>query len=96
MIVHKLEQEKTNSLQSRGIVGLVLGRDKSGKGAITVLNLETMKICKRYHFKLIHSDYLMRYVNEQLNEPIFKATYIAADASEIVTADIEDFEVSKK
>ena len=94
VIVHKLEQERTNNLQSRGIVGLVLGRDKSGRGAITVLNLETMKLCKRYHFKLVESESLSKYVDQQLQEPLFKASYIAADDSEIATADIEDFEIS--
>ncbi len=76
VIVHKLEQERTNSLQSRGIVGLVLGRDKSGRGAIIVLNLETLKLCKRYHFKLVESENLSKYVDQQLQEPLFKVHYL--------------------
>jgi hypothetical protein len=96
VIVHKLVQERTNNLESRGFLGLVLGRDKSFRGAFIVLNLTTMKICKRYHFKLVYSKELLKFVDEKLNETIFKASYIAGDNSEIATADIEDFEISNE
>ena len=94
VVVHKLEQERTNNLESRGFLGLVVGRDKSGRGALTILNIQTKKLCKRYHFKLVDSVNLTKYVNDQLNEPEFKSSYIAENDSEIATADIDDFEIS--
>ena len=94
VICHKLIQERTNNLQSRGFVGLVVARDRSARGAFQVINLETMRICKRYHFKLVDSPNLRKYVNDKLQEPIFKSNYIAAEDSEIATADINDFEVN--
>jgi len=94
VVVNKLEQERTNNLESRGFIGLVVGRDKSGRGALTILNIQTKKICKRYHFKLVQSDNLTKYVNDQLNDPIFKSTYIAKDDSDIANADIGDFEIN--
>ncbi len=94
VICHKLIQERTNNLESRGFVGLVVARDISARGAFQVINLNTMKICTRYHFKLVDSENLRKYVNDKLQEPIFKANYIAESTSEIATADIDDFEVS--
>ncbi len=58
--------------------------------------LTTMKMCRRCHFKLVYSENLLKFVNDQLNEPIYKANYIAGDDSEITNADIEDFEVSQE
>jgi len=96
VICNKLVQDRTNNLQSRGFVGLVVARDRSARGAFQVLNLETLKICKRYHFKLVDSELLRKYANEKLQNSTFKASYIAADGSEIATADIDNFEISSE
>ena len=94
VIVNKLVQERTKNLESRGIIGLVLGRDRSERGALNILNLETMKMIKRYHFKRVKGESYTKFVNEKLQDPIFLASYIALDDSEIANADIDSFEVS--
>ena len=92
--IHRLAATgKLNNLQSKGAVGLVVARDGDA-GAMTVLNLESLEECKRYHLKLMDGPEVTKYVNSRLIGPEFSAENFAKGDSEVAGSVVEDLEIT--
>jgi hypothetical protein len=61
-------------------------------GAMTVLNLETMKECKRYHLRLMDGPEVTRYVNGSLTGAEFSPENFARGDSDVANSVVEDLE----
>ena len=88
---HKTESTSIHNLESKGAIGLVVAREGEA-GAMTVLNLETMKECKRYHLRLMDGPEVIRYVNESLTGAEFSPENFARGDSEVANSVVEDLE----
>ena len=90
---HKTESTSINNLESKGAIGLVVAREGDA-GAMTVLNLESMKECKRYHLKLMDGPEVTKFVNSRLTGSEFSAENFARGDSEVADSTVEDLEIT--
>ena len=84
---------KVHNLESRGKLGLVVARNGEA-GAHTILDLETMRECKRYHLKLVGGADINNYVNSKLVGSEFRVENIADAESDIVSLPVDDLELT--
>jgi hypothetical protein len=90
---HKTESTSIHNLESKGAIGLVVAREGDA-GALTVLNLETMKECKRYHLKLMDGPEVIKYVNSRLSGLEVSAESFAREDTEVADSTVEELEMS--
>ena len=88
---HKTESTSIHNLESKGAIGLVVAREGEA-GAMTVLNLETMKECKRYHLRLMDGPEVIKYVNGSLTGAEFSPESFARGDSDVANSMVEDLE----
>ena len=93
VVFHKTESTSINNLESKGAIGLVVARE-GDSGAMTVLNLETMKECKRYHLKIMDGPEVTQYVNERLTGAEFSPENFARGDSDVANSVVEDLELT--
>ena len=94
VVVHKIVTNSIDNLESKGKIGLVVGRN-GDTGALTVLDLETMRECKRYHLKLLEGPEVTKYVNTKLSGAVFEAEGFATEGTDDAQHTMDKFELTE-